>query len=100
MRAKPMTFGICVLACRPVSGSSCRAQRLEQGAMGEPLGERRGISVAREGEHVGQHLVHPAMFGGQHLLQLLSDSRADERSAPVREADQHLPCLARCPQWR
>ena len=69
------------------------AKRLEQGAMGEPLGERQVLPIAGEREHVGEHLVHPAVLGGQHLLQLVIRQRRDERSAPVRQADQDLPCL-------
>ena len=46
MRSKPMTLGICVLACRPVSESSS-LERIEHGLMGETLRQRQVVSCRR-----------------------------------------------------
>ena len=87
MRRSRSTFGICVLACRPVSGSCAAPSGSRSGAVREPLRQPRGTSrspVMRE--DVGQHLVHAAELGRSIVLTPASSDVRGERGAPVRQA--------------
>ena len=57
-------LGICVLACSPVSGSSRRPSGSSNARWENRSARVEVLPIAGDGEHVGQHLVHPAVFGG------------------------------------
>ena len=68
-------------------------QRLEERAVREALREVEVLAIAGEREDVGQHFVHAAVLGAEHLLHLRVRQFRDERGAPVGQCDEHVARL-------
>ena len=65
-------------------------ERREQRLVAEAAGERQVLRVAGQRRDVGEHLVHAAVLGAEHALELLVGHRRCRRGRPVRELRQHV----------
>ena len=88
-----MAFGIWVFACSPSSVIARLGERREQRLVAETARQRQIRRIAGQRRHVGEHLVHAAVLGAQHALELLVRHRRGRRRRPGRE----LPSARRAP---
>lgn len=87
-RARPTIFGIWVLACRPVSRSSCREQGIDYGAVAEAARGGEIPFLGGQGIEVGQDFAHAAVLGDEHRLQPFVGKAGDQSHAPIAVADE------------
>jgi hypothetical protein len=89
MRARPTSFGICVLACRPVSSSRPAASGSAT-ARYEAVRHREVTLVARQGVQVGVGLAHAAELRLEHELERVVVDSGGETLPPLGEAEDHV----------
>ena len=68
-------------------------QRIQDQPVGKAPCQLQIALVAGDGGDVGEHFVHAAVLGDQHLLDLRVAQVRHETSGPVRPGDQHVARL-------